>query len=456
MSTAREAAGADAPAEHVTPYDRLALDDREAEQLLARGTHRGELEAFFGEREYRELAQLAHAAHRRPLHRGAPRVLLVPGVMGTQLGMARRAPLPNDVLWLDPVDIGAGRLRALTMREPSAVRPLGVVLFSYLRLKLRLRAAGMSPLVHVYDWRCDLEVLGRELAALIEQQPLVPLMVVGHSMGGLVARAALALPAGERVQRVVLLGTPNTGSYAPVQALRGTYAVVRKIARLDHIHSAETLAGEVFRTFPSLYQMLPWRRSDGLDLYDSAAWPHTGPQPDPTLLARARTVQKLLAPADPRFTAVVGVGQETVTAIARRREEFLYTVSRQGDGTVPRDRAELPGATTYYAAVSHSDLTRSDAVAAAVADVLRRGHTTRLPTRASRRARAIARVGDRALRRSHAGKVDWGALTPEQRREFLQNLNEPPHLVLRVPGPTRSRAVRSVPAGSRRRTRRRG
>ena len=36
----------------------------------------------------------------------------------------------------------------------------------------------------------------------------------------------------EHVKRVVLLGTPNFGSFAPVQALRGTYAVVRKIARL--------------------------------------------------------------------------------------------------------------------------------------------------------------------------------------------------------------------------------
>ena len=37
----------------------------------------------------------------------------------------------------------------------------------------------------------------------------------------------------------------------------------------------------------------------------------------------------------------------------------------------------------------------------------------------------------------HAGagtdKVDWAALAPEQRRLFLENLNEPPHLKLRVP-----------------------
>jgi len=49
-------------------------------------------------------------------------------------------------------------------------------------------------------------------------------------------------------------------------------------------------------------------------------------------------------------------------------------------------------------------------------------------------------VSDRQLRRSHAQKVDWGALTAEQRRLFLQNLNEPPHLKLRLPAARRGTA----------------
>ena len=59
------------------------------------------------------------------------------------------------------------------------------------------------------------------------------------------------------MQRVLLLGTPNSGSFAAVQALRGTYAVVRKVARLDARASAETLTSEVFSSFPSLYDLLP-------------------------------------------------------------------------------------------------------------------------------------------------------------------------------------------------------
>ena len=56
---------------------------------------------------------------------------------------------------------------------------------------------------------------------------------------------------------LVLLGTPNCGSFAAVQAVRGTYAVVRRLAQLAARASAEELAAQVFNTFPSLYDLLP-------------------------------------------------------------------------------------------------------------------------------------------------------------------------------------------------------
>jgi hypothetical protein len=191
----------------------------------------------------------------------------------------------------------------------------------------------------------------------------------------------------------------------------------------------------VFSSFPSLYDMLPSGNWSGrADLFDAAAWPRSGPQPRAELLERARATRELLAPADGRFAAIVGVGEETVTAVARRRDDFLYTLTRRGDGTVPAASAALPGAPCAYARVAHSDLTRDPLVAAAVVDFLERGSTIRLPPRWASASRAAARVSDRELRRTHADKVDWGALSPEERRAFLENLNEPPRLRLRVPG----------------------
>lgn len=424
---------ADAPRDHVTPYDRFAWSDTQIEQWLVEGQHTAELGAYFGAAEFRALKTLARRAHRAPLGAEALRVLIVPGIMGSQLGLRRAAPLPNDIVWLDPFDIQQGRLTVLRVGTGAPVVSLGAVLYSLLRLKLALRERGFAAEFHDYDWRLGVAELGRALAERLASHARIA--IVAHSMGGLVARAALRHPGTGHVTRVVLLGTPNLGSGAAVQALRGTYAVVRKVARLAAQPSAEALATEVFSSFPSLYDMLPTGRWSGrADLLDATAWPRSGPQPRAELLAAARATHAMLAPADARFAAIVGVGQETVTAVARRHDDFIYTLTRHGDGTVPAASAALGGAPCAYARVAHSDLTRDPVVAAAVVDFLRRGTTSRLPARWPGASRAAARVSDTQLRRTHADKVDWGALTPEARREFLQNLNEPPQLRLSVPG----------------------
>ncbi len=443
--------------DHVTPYDRLVWTDDDVERLLASGERRPELEAFFGPGEYRELARLARAAHDAAPSAGSPRALIVPGIMGSQLGLPRRAPLPRDILWVDPVDIGYGRLTELAL--PIAARAAdatvspgmteyGVVLYSYLRIKLHLRAAGFDAVFHCYDWRFGVEQLGRELARRLQAEPAAKVSLVGHSLGGLVSRAALASPGGEKVGRLVLLGSPNYGSFAAVQALRGTYSVVRKIARLDSRHSAEALAATIFSTFPSLYHMLPRAGHSGaIDLLDPAAWPGSGPQPVPALLESARAIDQVLAPPDERCAAIVGVGQETVTAVNRRGGEFVYTITRRGDGTVPVSCARLAGARNFHAVVSHSDLTRDRTVAAAVVDLLRSGSTRRLPSEWTSASIAEAQVSDRALSRTQVAKVDWASLAPDERREFLQNLNEPPKLRLRVPARSQRprRRARSAP-----------
>jgi pimeloyl-ACP methyl ester carboxylesterase len=431
---------AHSPTDHVTPYDKFAWSDSDIEHLLVTGEHERDLAAYFGEREYRELAELARRAAGVPLTDDAARVFVVPGIMGSQLGLKRQPPLPNDILWLDPIDIGVGRLSSLHLSSGTErpgrtpIVPLGVVLYSYLRLKLNLRASGFAPLLYDYDWRLGVDQLGAALADRIRNEPADRIMIVAHSMGGLVSRAALAQPGMSNVERLVLLGTPNFGSFAPLQALRGTYAVVRKIARLASRGSPESLAGTVFNTFPSLYHMLPSAQYNGCaDLFDPAEWPRSGPRPNRTLLRDARDIQSKLVPADERISVIVGVGQETVTAVAKRRDDFVYTITRHGDGTVPAVSAGLPGARSHYTLAAHSDLTRDPLVAAAVADLLLTGKTERLPSKWKSSSAAQAQISDRQLRRMHTGKADWAGMEPDERREYLENLNEPPKLQLRVP-----------------------
>lgn len=415
-----------APADHITPYDRMALDEATLIELLAGPTpHQGLIE-YFGEELHAELVKLARATRRR---RGAAgrRVYVLPGIMGSQLGFVRGDRRPDDVLWLDPIDIAFGRLVELRLVDGSRVVALGAMNYTYLKLTLSLRKAGYDAVLLDYDWRQDIATLGRRLASRLADDDREDVALIGHSMGGLVARAALTHVAGRRVSQVVMLGTPNAGSLAAVQALRGTYSVVRKIAMIDLRHDAETLARQVFATFPGLHELLPASKSvSDLDLFDPASWPASGPGPDVSLLRAASGLEQRMAPADARFTVVVGCNKTTPTGVALRDGDFEYEYSLQGDGTVPIELARLAGARHAYVECGHSDLPLADRVIAGTIELLRSGATPRFSAAPPVRRGSLTRVRDAELRELFQGKIDWPHMTPEQRRLFLDTLNEPP------------------------------
>ena len=245
--------------------------------------------------------------------------------------------------------------------------------------------------------------------------------VIGHSMGGLVARAALRTPAGARVRRLITLGTPHRGSFAPVQAVRGVYPLVRRLAQIDPAHSPEALSRDVFSSFHSLYQMLP--RDAQPDLIDPRQWPRSGPQPNATLLARAPLFNPGLP--DTRIEAIAGHGFLTTMNVAHVEGEFWYRYAYGGDGTVPADRAVLQGCGAWYCEVAHNELPRDPAVHAALVALLD-GGTPGLARTAPVRHDAPVSTSDAQLRRQLNGKLDWMHMDLNQRREFLDSLNAPP------------------------------
>ena len=406
-------------------YDRVRRSDAELEAWLTAGTHQHEVIACLGEADYALLTPIAQAAARRP-PRSDCHVFLLAGIMGSQLGRARSTPWPANLLWLDPVDVMMGRLRELRLPDAQALQPLGTIAYTYYALKLRLQAAGFPVTMHHYDWRQDLATLGAQLAAQLRQNGAETIYLVGHSMGGLVARAALARPEAKRVKRAVLIATPNRGTLAPVQALRGTFPTVRRLAAIDRMHSAEMLA-DIFSTFPSLYDMLPQGETpSGLQLFDPAVWPASGPQPDAARLRKARGGGDWLTARDERCRCIVGTQQRTVTDITRRDDDFVYTISSAGDGTVPIASATLGDTGNYFLASDHSSLPRSLAVAQAVLELLATGHCESLPQRPAPPIGAEVQVSDAELRTTYLTKIDWRALTPEQRVLYLNQLNLAP------------------------------
>ncbi len=405
------------------PLPLHRLHDEDIERLLVSGERRAELAAQLGPRGYRELSALARRAE-ETRSRGGPVVYVLPGLMGSRIGT--RGRLLDDVLWLDPIEIAAGHLTRLALPRGSRLSALGVMLLNALKIKLSLTIAGFDARFHAYDWRLGVEALAAELNTRIDADGVRDVMLVGHSMGGVVARVALAADAG-RVTRVVQLGAPNAGSFAAVLALRGVYVTVRKLAALDLRHDAEDLARLVFRSLPSLHELLPDPALAGEpDFFDPANWPRDTLRPDPRLLLDAAAARRRLPAADPRCLHIIGVRQETVTGAERGAGGFKFRLSHDGDGTVPRALAEMAGAPTWFVPEKHGGLPNNGRVISAVADLLREGTTRRLPSTTRRAKTPRARtVAESTLRRVAPHKVRWQDLSADARRRLLEPVVSP-------------------------------
>ena len=396
------------------------LHDEQIVALLRSGAHASMLGAYFGDLHYRELSHLARLAAIRRDERG-PKVFILPGIMGSRL--ADVAAKTAGLVWLHPVAIGEGKLTRLALPGSADLRAVGIMLPGYLKLKLSLEVAGFNPVFHPFDWRRDLLDLGAELLQSIEQCGTQRVHVVAHSMGGLVARAALAQDSWRRIDRLIQLGAPNQGAFAPLMALRAVYPTVRKIAALDHHHSAEELARDVFRTLPGLYQLLPE------SLFDLDAWPRDELTPEEAVLTRARETRTRLAAANDRCFTIAGTSQDTVVAASARGTEFEYSLRFDGDGTVPLSFAAWPGARAWYVNETHGHLTQDNRVLAAIDELLRHADTQRLADRAPRQAAQAARtITESELRADAVRKVRWDELSLESRRRILEPVLTPEFL----------------------------
>ena len=358
---------------------RLSSDD--IEQALVTGAHQQTLETYFGADEYAELVQLARQPRKRAT-RSAKRVLILPGICGSLL--ARVHGTRRDTIWIDWWDILRGRMRELKMPDTGkTIAATDAHSGTYLKFKLWLQSEGFNVDFHPFDWRRSIPELGAELATRINAEAASEVHLVAHSMGGLVARAALSADAGQlsKMKRLVMLGTPNFGSFAPVLVYRGLYRFLKLIAFLDLAHSAEELGGQILNTCPGLMEMMPQRaKFSGLDLYDLAQWPELGGRPDPAVLPGVLAAQQKFGIDPKRFVMIAGINQETTIGVRKSGGEFVFERSNAGDGTVPLELAVLPDVLTYFHEEGHGELPKNAALQRAVADILNDGSTTSLTT----------------------------------------------------------------------------
>ena len=346
------------------------LSGAEIEKALLAGTHARMLETYFGEQEYAELVTLAGRAANRS-RRGGPRVFILPGICGSTL--ARMTGDKAHTIWVNFWDIFLGHLSELVLPDTGKIiRAREAHPGTYLKMKLWLRGEGLDADDHPFDWRQNIPDLGKQLADRVNAEAKSrDVYLVAHSMGGLVARAAIAQGMKD-FKKLIMLGTPNYGSFAPVMVFRGIYRFLKLIALLDFPHSASSLAGKTFNTFPGLTQMMPQRaKFAGIDLYDINAWPKTGPRPLEALLKAAPKAQEKFAiPAPDKMTMIAGVDKPTVTAARVVNGEFVFDQTNDGDGTVPREFALLADRDTYFIREGHGELPKNSKVWQAVKELI--------------------------------------------------------------------------------------
>ncbi len=361
--------------------------------------------------------ELSRLARRAAGMRGGPRLLILPGIMGSSIGRLRKNG-GMDVTWFDPVEIAQGQLVKLALPGGSRYWALGVLRFAYERLRLVLRIAGFDAAFHPYDWRRDILWNGRELADRLLRERRQDVVLVGHSMGGLVARAALMHKGADRIGRVIQLGAPNKGVFVAVQALRGTYPLIRRVSMLDLKHSADDLARRMLTTFPGLCGLLPAASlCKDFDPFDAAQWPD-GPKPAASLLQEAHAAIEALPPPDQRFRLIAGFGQDTVLGLRRINRKLEFGRGPAGDGTVPLALAHWPNLKTWYSEENHGSLPGNAEVGRAVIDLARGDSTIALP-RVLPRRRGVPTLWQEDLRSGPAPKIAWNDLSEREQREFL-------------------------------------
>ena len=345
-----------------------------------------------------------------------PAVFVLPGILGSNLKVG------NDRIWLSPrIVFGLQKLTYSPGKDKvSPDGPLGL----YDELS-KFLAETHDVIEFGYDWRRPLEDEARRLAdaveaALAARNNGLPVRIVAHSMGGLLARTMLL----ERPQvwqammaragaRVLMLGTPNGGSWAPMQVLSGDDSFGNLLVALG-----APFAGREARTlmaaFPGFIQLqaglqdaslqlasaATWKRLAAADVHaarEQSLWHNLPLQLDayewgiPTQDALDRAValrakldaqrDTTLAPFADRILLVVGESRLTPDGYDADGTEGLVYLNAQesGDGRVTWASARLPGVKTWKLDCEHGKLPEERPAYGAYLELLQDGTTQALP-----------------------------------------------------------------------------
>jgi pimeloyl-ACP methyl ester carboxylesterase len=299
-------------------------------------------------------------------------------------------------------DLGDGIVATRLMPDLHVLPGLGWKIDGYAHVKDSLfkrfdLRAGHNYFELPYDWRRDNRVAARKLARNTHDwlkqwreesgNQGAKLIIIGHSMGGIIARLYLEMLDGWRDTRsLITFGTPYSGSLNALDFLANGFHKGWGPFSIDF--------SSMLRSFTSVYQLLPSYRcleGDGgaWNPLDEVDWHGTGVD-DARLRAAIGLQRELRKAVDDRLaTGVPGydvrpvVGDFQRTGWAARRVDGKVAIAslralheEGGDGTVPKVSAMphelLEGLTNAtFVSQKHASLQNDEPVLTHVAGLLR-------------------------------------------------------------------------------------
>lgn len=390
----------------------------ELASILARPSAQEEraLRVHLGEHRYQSMHNLAL---KHTLSRGARRpqgkVVVLHGIMGGELTAVDRAG-DKEQIWIKALRILSGRIDLLRLADDGLsgfnpaydVHASGILKRTYGDLLLKL-SLNWDARAFWFDWRKDLNIAADELAVKIDGWfgDDTPVHIVAHSMGGLVARTFIKRHGarwkkmwdrrskGKTGGRLIMMGTPNHGSFAIPQAITGIEKMVGLLDKADRFHSRAELL-EIFNSFVGTYQMLPSHiiKPAMSPLYNSATYANQSfgnlQVPQSHLDTARKHHEDLIDVVDPeRMRYIAGYDQLTysnITDMNRINSKTAYETTMMGDGRVPHELGLLKTedgteVKTYYINEVHGDLPMNETVLDSLEDLLQTGETTMLSSK---------------------------------------------------------------------------
>jgi len=219
---------------------------------------------------------------------------------------------------------------------------------------------GQDLFVYPYDWRRNISENGGDLCKfigdLVKDKPDTKVKIVGHSMGGLVARSCLQSPGGENIGQLVTVGSPHAGASMAYKVWEGTdfsgmddnlekaIKLLSIIWRKKFDSKTQTLRAEV----PSVQNLLPTYdfliRSDQNFPVSKMEWKNNFlPNIEPSLpdaLGRITTYAGDKIDTD-RYYRVINRGLDDMILNRWEDGKPVKTENGSGDGTVLLESATL-------------------------------------------------------------------------------------------------------------------